>query len=442
MSAHDSAKACGTNRATYALRRQLVAAEVRPCETPGIIEQDLVKQLQVDRWPACHSLFLNLEQLPEGFQATADALNKIRLAASGNNMPLLHCLHIIGRTRVPLTENGIEGFLVDVLARHASVMTLQVKTLKMPLTMPNLQHLVLFLDKRHVYVYSNDEELFPAISMLKGLKTLYIFFLGAFLGLSSLANCVHLQRFAAQGDVTFVRSTSSTKRFLPAGCQLHALLSDGQVHGVEPWITGVTLRHHSILAVERWSHGLLAYETNCCRSRSPHPDSLRNLRRMRLFLDYERPLDKEVLECYFGKNNMPALEVLELEVHGNLNLWIDVELKSLVVIVAGTLYLKSPGLCGPSPMYLQAKNDFWPRYKKVRQASLSKEQCSVPLDELPRYVKDKQGHWSARRPTDFRPANLRDCCCKACLECLARDGVPILCKQGWTTEGLRRHLRA
>ncbi len=60
MSAHEWAKACGTNQATYALRRQLVAAEVHMCKTTGNIRQDLISQLQIERWPTCHSLFINL----------------------------------------------------------------------------------------------------------------------------------------------------------------------------------------------------------------------------------------------------------------------------------------------------------------------------------------------------------------------------------------------
>ena len=113
-----------------------MAAEVQTCMRAGKAKQDLTRQLQVDRWPAGHSLFLNLVQLPEGDQATANELNKIRLAS--DNLPLLHCLHIIGRARVFPTEGTIEGVLMDVLARHVPVLTLQVRALKMPLTLPNL----------------------------------------------------------------------------------------------------------------------------------------------------------------------------------------------------------------------------------------------------------------------------------------------------------------
>ena len=65
MTADDWAKACGTNRATYGLRRPLVAAQLHACKRVGTNEQDLIRQLQIDRWPSCHSLFLNLQQLPE-----------------------------------------------------------------------------------------------------------------------------------------------------------------------------------------------------------------------------------------------------------------------------------------------------------------------------------------------------------------------------------------
>ena len=55
------AKACGTSRAIHAFSRQLLAAEVR--NEADNDEQALIRQLQLCKWPACHSLFLCLWRL-------------------------------------------------------------------------------------------------------------------------------------------------------------------------------------------------------------------------------------------------------------------------------------------------------------------------------------------------------------------------------------------
>ena len=120
---------------TYALRRLLVAAEVQ-----GELgnNEDLMRQLQVSRWPACHSLCLNLRQLDEGVEVTQAQKEQVSMASSA--LPLLRCVHVIGRDEMPLIMSSIEGMLVGLLARHASVITLQVKSIAMQLDLPNLQH--------------------------------------------------------------------------------------------------------------------------------------------------------------------------------------------------------------------------------------------------------------------------------------------------------------
>ena len=204
-----------------------MAAVIQTCETAGHTERDLIRQLQVDRWPACHSLFLNVQQLLEDYQATAAESTKIRLA--GDKLSLLHCLHIIGRAGVLPTEDSFEGLLVSTLARHASVLTLQLRTLKMPLTLPNLQHLVLDLGRDMLEISFSSlqihEEVFPSINMLKGLKTLFIQASRFDVEPPSLTNCVCLRHVAMRG-VNFVLLNSSPKLALPAGCQLHAILGD------------------------------------------------------------------------------------------------------------------------------------------------------------------------------------------------------------------------
>ena len=360
MPAKEWARACGTNRATYAMRRQLVAAEIHTCETIGRHDQDITRQLRLDRWPTCHSLFLNLHQLPEGFQATTAESNKIRLA--GDKLSMLHCLHILGRGGVLLTENSMEGFLVSILARRVLVLTLEIKTLEMPLTLPTLQHLVLYFGQRR----NGDperihEKVFPAISMLKRLTTLYIKSSQMRVGFPNLRNCVHLRHVALQG-VSFMKRTSSTKLTLPTGCQLHELLTEVQGEDIYYWSdsdSGVIVHHDSILGVEEWAGGVLTY-SNWNTNHGLHPHRMTMLKQLRLVLSgtISGTQDKEPLYCHFSDYNMPALEVLELDVQCNLQLYIDLDLKSAVVIAAGTLYINMRSSCTmqrlPSCMFKRA----------------------------------------------------------------------------------------
>ena len=100
-------------------------------------------QLQLKKWPACHSLFLNLHRLHKSGELTLEQMAETEEAA--RKAATLHCLHIISRPQVPLMDSSVEAVLVRHLAEHASVMTLQVRTLTMPLDFPKLQHLVLDL---------------------------------------------------------------------------------------------------------------------------------------------------------------------------------------------------------------------------------------------------------------------------------------------------------
>ena len=141
---------------------------------------------------------------------------------------------------------------------------------------------------------------------------------------------------------------------------------------------------------------------------------------------------------------MPALEVLELDIQWNLFLFITVTLKSLVVVVAGKLRLSMPKLwngLSPTLLYIQSDNDFLSTYKGDQQACFVEEQCAALAEKRPMYIRDEQGHWSARRPASFHPSNFQECCCSACPRCLARAGVPIMCDHAWTSNGFEKHLR-
>ena len=208
------AMACGTCRATRALCRPLVAAEV--CGG-----RDLTEQLQLERWTGCHSLFLNLQHLRHlhGIVMVTAIAAKIEQLCLNGCLSSLRCLHIISRRQVPLTKTSAEGVFMGLLAKHASVLTLDVKTVSMPLDLPKLQHLILDLDVASEYHWERTHEaLFPAFSTLAGLKTLSVQSSSTMIsGKTDLTACVHLQCVALQG----VELKGGVA--LPAGCSLHVL---------------------------------------------------------------------------------------------------------------------------------------------------------------------------------------------------------------------------
>ena len=298
------AKVCGTSRATFALRRSLIAAEI--CVEPGNDDQVLLSQLQHEKQPTCHSLFLNLQQTQEDVVLSPAQISQV--IAAGSNLPVLKCLHIIGREGVPLTESSIEGVLVRLLAKHASLLTLQVKTVLTFPNLPNLQHLVLDvgnfpgggMDRQ------NNAALFPAISMLKGLKTLYLQSAeeNMIFEPANLSGCVHLQHVALQG-VCLEGAVS-----LPGGCHLHVKNIPEHLSGVTPTtfdlITGMTLRHASGSDLLGIHHGM-----DFRRAGAP---VMSNLKRLRVTLNREdldfhfwlSASDDERLELSFHPGTTPC----------------------------------------------------------------------------------------------------------------------------------------
>ena len=90
-----------------------------------------MRQLQLKKWLVCYSLYLNLWQLENAVKPYAAQIEKLKKASEA--LPLLRCRHLIGKDQVTLMDSSFEGVLVRLLARHAMVLTLQVKTIKMPL---------------------------------------------------------------------------------------------------------------------------------------------------------------------------------------------------------------------------------------------------------------------------------------------------------------------
>ena len=86
-------------------------------------------------------------------------------------------------------------------------------------------------------------------------------------------------------------------------------------------------------------------------------------------------------------------------------------------------------------MYLHSAAVFSPIYKAAREGAYVERhrQGFGPPD----CVREEQDCWMAQtlplRTSNFQPISLQECCCRACSECLARAGVPVLCVQTWTS---------
>ena len=335
------AEACGTSRASYAARRQVLAAEVRSKAWKG--GRVKIKQLRLNKWSFCHSLFLNLQGLHGTGQVTLAQIEKIGTASIA--LPLLRCLHIIGRPLVPVTENSVEGVLISSLARHASVLTLQVRTVITSLDFPNLQHLVLKLGvtshKRGGItdnIKSRVEQL-PSISMLKHLKTLYVqSFDNITVHPIDLTKCMHLQHVAVQNTLLI------GGLLLPDTCLLHTLHthdSMGYAPSVALLISGLTMRLRSPRSLS-----FRPQKRERMRPTSILP-AMQNLKQLRIILtkgDFGWQLIKckgLLLQVDVTQAAMPSLEVLELDVQGDLSVHIDPEvpMKTLVLVAAGSLHL-------------------------------------------------------------------------------------------------------
>ncbi len=336
MTTKEWGQACGACPASYALR-PFLAAEVR--KDTGSDGQDLMRQLQVSNWPASQSLCLNLWQLHDATEATPMQIERIKQV--GKALPLLRCLHIIGRSQMPVKDNNMEGVLLSALARHVSLLTLQVKTIRTPLNLPALQHLVLRIDRisQRGGREPTHRALFPSISLLKGLKTLYVRSNNTTIkGPTDLRDCVHLQSMALQ-DVELEGVLA-----LPAACRLHAFSEPQGFTGittvVTQRVTGLTLRHNSRrkLSIHSCKH-LLDY-----RSVPPmyHLGSLRLSLDKKDISEHPAGATSGLLRVDFDPfNQMPNLKVLELNVACSLEVFISssLPLLLLVLIAAGTLEL-------------------------------------------------------------------------------------------------------
>ena len=372
--------------------------------------------------------------------------------------------------------------LINTLAKHALVLTIQTKALRKPLDLPNLQHLALDIDSSstsYLSRHKQHEAFFSAFYKLKGLKTLYIqssSWSGAKIsGNANLTGCVQLKYMAVQGV------SLTGKVVLPSECHLHGI---SMPHGKLCEVTsaaahlfrGLTIRQRAT-----WSHQMLAglhNELAQVYTKCVAPN-MKNLTRLQLILDegahsYEQCERNEGLQLHIDSSKVPALEVLEVQLQPKLAMTIRIDLalplRTLVISAAGALYfheLPMNEMCLPQittlkDMYLQSGAALSPDYKKhLQDLQARRLPAQMGLLEyvkkklmkslharrspaetwLLKYVKEEAGGWIAQMPAGFQPGNLQECCCSACPGCLARAGVPIICNQAWTSMGFNKHLR-
>lgn len=470
MHPRDWAKGCGTCRATKTLMRCLVAADIR--SKSGDDEQALLRllallrRLQLDKGHGCHSLYLNLSGW-HMHEPTLAHLNKaLSEMLATSEVPSLRCLHITGMHGTYLMEGSIEGLLTRQLARHASVVTLELGLVGMPLDFPALQHLVLYLSSAsHGYAGPTYQVLFPAARMLKGLKTLCIQSsskITHITGPTDLACCPHLEHVAVQG----IRLEGPLT--LPAGCQFHLSSGFACIYEVTPAVAhlvdGLSLRH--------LPGPLEPYNPSCWHPTSLLRDAPRmcSLKRLRLTLDRddlddERWSDRgqeQILRLAFGPGETPGLEVLEVDVYYDLAVSIDprLALKSVVLVSHMTLHLDELILCKTprstlEKMYLRSGTSFLPLYEELLKASHASESwAGILLKSVTQKHGAVHGDGSigmgvfsesgskeelddfktVRMPATFQP-DLTECCCRACPQCLVQARVPILYEEACTCSG-------
>ena len=418
--------ACGTCRATHALSRPLIAAEM--CDWFAQDEQTLLKQLHLKRWSGCHSLFLSLRCMLKAVKVIAAAAQIKQLSLDGC-LSSLHCLHIVGRDQVPLTKGNAEGVFLKLLAKHASVLTLDIKSVSVPLDLPTLQNLIINLAGMcgRKEQKQTCEALFPAVSRLMGLHTLYVQSSGTIISrktdltASKHLRCVALQGVELKGGVA-----------LPTECLLHVLHvpqhGENIVSAISNMVTGVNM-HHSFW----WEHGWLLRSTL----------NMRKLERLQLTVD-DRCKDGIYPSLTFSGDHLPALKVLELDAQSSVKVWLvdGLALELLVIIAAGALVIDRL-LCPPmttlKQLFLRSGAALAPNYKECKEDVYGAEIWSGV--KILDHVREEQGGWVAQVPASFQPRKLQQCWCGACPDCLVQAGVPILCDRAWTSEGFKKHLR-
>lgn len=482
MTFRDWGKASGTSRASNAMKRHIVVADLDR-EQPArsrvrIAEQVCMEQQRLDLWPRCHSLWISLCFLFDTELAQSQ-INQIKKASEA--LPLLHGLHIIGRSYPYVaTRSSSEAVFINSLARHASVLTLKVlpKVLTMAFDLPSLQHLVLELEAFHTTPSHTSQGFrqthgnhLAAVCGLTNMKTLYVhyhtFEIGPiricgtvdmtayvqlqhvtlrnviFEGSLVLTACMQLQRVTLH-DVSF-----EGKLVLPEECPVHVInerrfLRDN-IGACADLITGLTLHN-----APYWE-GHPCYRYRFCPPDIyrllQHARHMQNLKRLQVKLGKRDFCNRNLLrhneEVPLTIESLPSLEVLKIEMDGNL--WVCMEfaqaLPSLVIIATGTLRLARGHSClekealpAPKQLYLRSGAALPCNHRgEVHQPYVA----GIRLMD---HIKLGQDNWTAQIPSTFKPANLNQCRCGACPTCLVQAGVPILCEEAWTVDGFQANV--
>ena len=122
---------------TSAARRLVVPIKLLSLSSE---RQECRRVWQMNKWATCGSLLLNMQQLA----GCGVELGHPRwISAAAASMGLLHSLHMIGRPLVCMSDQSIEGQLLGLLGRQATVLSLHVKSVKSSPELPSLKQLVL-----------------------------------------------------------------------------------------------------------------------------------------------------------------------------------------------------------------------------------------------------------------------------------------------------------
>ena len=405
-------------------------------------EQGLAKQLQLDKWTACHSLCLNTRFIHLYGAASVTEAHITQIKQAGRLLPLLQCLHIIGSYYDDVkAENSVQALLIEVLARHVSVLTLEIHVVGVPLEFPNLQHLVLhMLPFRDLDGFAAH---FPELNGLISLKTLYLQAEDATLkmrGTLQLQGCARLQHVALR-KVYFKGPLT-----LPSGCLLHIFGKPGKLYhsvnsAIANSVSGLTLRHST-----EWA---LKYPS--CVPLLLWAPVMQGLKVLQLILSKKSQHKYSLWDSVridFDSGKLPCLEVLEVIVHSSLSIHINpkLPLRSIIVATAGHLLLRhlSDLVSCHTPrytlkeLYYQSGAPLLPAYHVCLERYYTTE--LGPQMRLSKSYKGRNSGWTMRMPVTFTPSNMQKCCCNACPECLARAGVPIMCDNIWTREGFDKHV--
>ena len=252
---------------------------------------------------------------------------------------------------------------------------------------------------------------------------------------------------------------------LPTGCLFEALSKPPNsdqgfevTREISNCVTGLVLRQESARGSECYHHRW------CDEIFLGNIPKMQNLKQLRIVLGKGYLMERlnASSELRLNFDQLPCLAVLELDVEGHLAVYIHPgnNLDVLVVIASGALHVSdswlaphldhryglssccSNELCQlpiatSKQMYLQLGM----AYAHNKKAALADAEHSMARLRLLEYVVEGSCGWTARMPADFQPSSLQECSCGACLECLARAGVPILCDQAWTGDSFDKHLR-